>query len=55
MSLRKLPEAFGLSVFKSWYSYYFNTKANLDYVGPLQDMKYFGADEMGEGEREFMS
>ena len=35
MPLRKLPEAFGLTVVKSWYPHYFNTKANLDYVGPI--------------------
>ena len=34
-SLRKLPEAFGLTTSKSWYTYYFNTKENLDYVGPI--------------------
>jgi hypothetical protein len=56
MPSRKLPEAFGLSVSKTWFPHYSNTKANLDYVGPLPAMKYFGADEMGEGEtREFMS
>jgi len=31
-------------------------KANLAYVGPIPDIAYFGADEMGEGERkDFMS
>ena len=53
MPLRKLPEAFGISVTKSWYPHYFNTKANLDYVGPFP---YFGADEMSLSERrEFMT
>jgi DNA polymerase elongation subunit (family B) len=33
MPLRKLPEAFGLTSLKSWFPHYFNTKANLDYVG----------------------
>jgi hypothetical protein len=56
MLLRKLPEAFGLSVTKSWYPHYFNTKANLNYVGPIPDKWYFGADEMSETERrEFMT
>lgn len=32
-ALSKLPEASGLTVRKSWYSHYFNTQANLDYVG----------------------
>ena len=51
MPLRKLPEAFGLSVTKSWYPHFFNTQANLNYVGPIPDMSQFGADEMGESER----
>jgi hypothetical protein len=51
MPLRKLPEAFGLTASKSWYHHYFNTKANLDYAGPIPDTRYYGADEMGEGER----
>ena len=37
MALRKLPEASGLSVTKSWYPHFFNTKANLNYVGPIPD------------------
>jgi hypothetical protein len=53
MPLRKLPEAFELSSSKSWYPHYFNTKANLDYVGPIPDIGYFGADEL-EG-KDFMS
>jgi len=56
MPLRKLPEAFGLWVVKSWYPHFFNTKANLDYVGPFPDVTYFGADEMSQSERrEFMT
>ena len=50
MPLRKLPEAFGLSVAKSWYSHYFNTKANLDYMGPIPNTSYFGEDEMSHSE-----
>jgi len=45
--LRKLPEAFRLTASKSWYPHHFNTKANLDYVGPIPDIEYYGADEMG--------
>jgi hypothetical protein len=56
MSLRKLPEAFGLSVTKSRYPHYFNTNTNLNYVGPIPDVSYFGIDEMGISERrEFMT
>ena len=40
MPLRKLPEAFGLQASKSWFPHYFNTKTNLDYVGPIPDTKY---------------
>ena len=47
MPLRKLPEAFGLSVTKSWHPHFFNTKANLNYVGPIPDISQFGNDEMG--------
>jgi hypothetical protein len=49
--LRKLPEAFRLTSSKSWFPHYFNTEANFDYVGPIPEMQYFGADEMSEGER----
>jgi len=56
MPLRKPPQAFGLQASKSRFPHLFNTKANLDYVGPIPDIKYYGADEMSEGERkEFMA
>jgi len=48
VALRKLPEAFGLQATKSWYPHYFNTEENLDYVGPMPDISYYGVDEMGE-------
>jgi len=51
MPLRKLPEAFGLSVTKSWYPHFFNIQANLKYVGPIPHISQFGADEMEESER----
>jgi hypothetical protein len=55
MALRKLPKAFGLSATKSWYPHYFNTEANLDYVGSTADIEQYGVDEMSESERkEFM-
>jgi len=47
MPLRKYLEAFGLTTSKSWYPHHFNTKANIDYVGPIPDIEYYGADEMG--------
>jgi hypothetical protein len=49
--LRKFPEAFGLSSSKSWYPHYFNTEGNLDYVGPMLDVSYYGADDMSESVR----
>ena len=56
MPLRKLPEVFGLAVAKSWYPHYFNTKANLEYVGPIPAASYYGVDEMSHSERsEFMT
>jgi len=56
MPLRKLPEAFGLQASKSLYPHYFNTKANLEYVGPIPDIKYYSADAMSKGERrEFLA
>jgi len=50
-ALRKLPEAFGLSASKSWYPHYFHIWENLNYVGPVPDMTYYGVDEMREDER----
>jgi hypothetical protein len=56
MALRKLPEAFGLSVTKSWYPHFFNTKANLNYVVPIPGIEQYGVADMSEFERkEFMS
>ena len=56
MPLRKVPEAFGLDTTKSWYPHYFYKKTNLDYVGPIPDVSYFGVDEMSVCERrEFMT
>jgi len=37
-ALRKLPEAFVLTVAKSWYPHYFNTLADLGYVGKIPDI-----------------
>ena len=33
-------------------THYFNTEENLDYVGPISDIFYYGVDEMGRGKRE---
>jgi len=48
---RRLPETFGLTVAKSWYPHNFNTEENLNYIGHLPDVSYYGVNEMGEGER----
>jgi len=50
--LRKLPESYGLKASKSWYPHYFNTEENLDDVGPIPDVLYYGVNEMGEEERQ---
>jgi hypothetical protein len=56
MPLRKLSEAFVLSVRKSWYPHYFNTKINLNYVVPMPDINQYVADVMSLSERrEFMA
>ena len=55
-TLRNLPEAFGLTVAKSWYPHYFNTRANLEYVGKIPGITYYGLDEMSASERnEFLA
>jgi hypothetical protein len=51
LPLRKLPEAFGLPSSKSWYTHYFNTRENLDYIGPIPSTSYYGVSGMGESER----
>ena len=56
MALRKLPEAFGLTACKSWYHHYFNTRSNLDYIGPIPGIEHYGVDQMSEsGRKEFMA
>ena len=49
--LRKLTSDFGLSTFKSWYPHYFDTEENLNYVGPLLDISYYGVNEISDAER----
>jgi len=50
-ALRKLHESFGVTATKSWYPHYFNTEENLDYLGPIHDVSYYGVNEMSEEER----
>jgi len=49
--LRKLHEACGVSASKSRYPHYFNTEENLNYVGHILDVSYYGVNEMWEEER----
>ena len=53
--LRKMPEAYGLTASKSWYPHDFNTEENLDYIGPIPDIWYYGVNEIGEERREFLA
>jgi len=56
MALRKLPEAFGLTASKSWYPHFYNTRTNLDYIGPIPGIEHYGIDQMSESEgKEFMA
>ena len=43
--LHKLSSAFGLTASKGWYTNYFNTQENLDYVVSIPDPSYYGIDE----------
>jgi hypothetical protein len=51
LPLRNLPEAFRLTASKAWYPLYFNTRENLNYVGPYPDISYYGESEMSEADR----
>jgi hypothetical protein len=51
MALHKLPQAFSLMATKSWYPHFFIMKENMDYVGPIPDISYYGADAMSESEK----
>jgi hypothetical protein len=55
MPLQKLPEAFGLTVQKSWYLHLFHTAEHINYVGPAPDVSYSGVDEMRDSERKRVS
>ena len=40
--LRRPPEAFGLTVAKSWYPHNINTQENLNYIDPFQTSRTTG-------------
>ena len=46
-----MSTAFVLTASKGWYTHYFNTPDNLDYVGSIPETSYYGTDEMNAGER----
>lgn len=50
-ALSKLPKAFGFEdiALKGFFPYLFNTPENLDYVGPLPSLHYYGYDDLPEG------
>jgi hypothetical protein len=54
--LRKLSGAFGLTAPISWYPHYFNKMENLDHVGQIPPLEYYGLREMSVGQRtEFLA
>ncbi len=52
MGLSKLPDAFGLDCgCKGYFPHFANTPENANYVGPLPEPRFYGADLMSVGER----
>jgi hypothetical protein len=51
MALKSIPKLFDVTCKKGFYPHFYNTHANLDYVGLYPDAEYYGADYMSEGER----
>jgi hypothetical protein len=52
MALSALPAAFGQKELKKGYfPHYFNRRENWDYVGPIPEAHYYGADRMPESKR----
>ena len=50
--LANFPKTFGLSEMKKGYfPHFFNTPENQNYVGPIPDIKYYGADQMMADDR----
>ena len=55
-ALRKLPEPFGLMVAMSLYPHCFKTRVNLNSVGKIPYITYYGVDEISASERnEFLA
>ena len=50
--LADFPKTFGLTEMKKGYfPHFFNTPENQNYVGPIPDVKYYGAEQMMAGDR----
>jgi len=45
--LRKLPVSYSLSASKSCYHLCSKTEENLNYVGPIPDISYYGVNKIG--------
>ncbi|XP_078699560.1 uncharacterized protein LOC144926542 [Branchiostoma floridae x Branchiostoma belcheri] len=57
MPLSKFPKTFGFEdMSKGFFPHYFTSFENMSYVGPLPDIKYYGADTMSpERRKKFMA
>ena len=42
MSLKSTPKSFDLTCKKGYYTHFFNTAGNLDYVGPYPEPVFYG-------------
>ena len=51
-AFKQATRAIRVSARKSWNPHFFNTRANLNYVGQIPDVRLYGVDEMSASERE---
>lgn len=52
MALSKFPKAFGLqNISKGYYPYKFNIAENLNYIGPIPSIEYFGKDNLSQDDK----
>jgi hypothetical protein len=54
MSLKSMPKSIDLTFKKGYYSHFFNTAENLDYVGSYPEPEYYGADMSGYERAQFL-
>ncbi|XP_057322371.1 uncharacterized protein LOC130676747 [Microplitis mediator] len=54
MPLRNLPKTFGFAgeIEKGFFPHFFNTPENVNYIGPMPDIKYYAPDTMLNTERD---